>query len=215
MHAGDDERRRHGLRGRRRKRRRHFDGKYIGKMPLARWSTTGLGLRGMTVRHCPSGSVSQSLIAAGFLTTSSSQSPAFSPSIPPLSHHLTRPVSRRFPLRRKSGAHRPRSALYFSHLLLLRGHVQGQQTCVTATMAATDFAPIGPKFVPAHVERRELGLLVALAGLADCAYALIVEVVEGQIQGCQPAYDVSPLDGTPSSSPPTPFHHCWPPEHIR
>ena len=58
-------------------------------------------------------------------------------------------------------------------------------------MAATDFAPIGPKFVPAHVERRELGLLVALDGLADCAYALIVEVIEGQIQGCsQPAYDV-------------------------
>jgi hypothetical protein len=24
--------------------------------------------------------------------------------------------------------------------------------------------------------------------------------------------DVSPLDGTPPSSPPTPFHHCWPPE---
>ena len=28
-------------------------------------------------------------------------------------------------------------------------------------------------------------------------------------------YDVSPLDGPPPSSPPTPFHHCWPPEHIR
>ena len=28
-------------------------------------------------------------------------------------------------------------------------------------------------------------------------------------------YDVSPLDGTPPSSSPTPFHHCWPPEHIR
>ena len=32
----------------------------------------------------------------------------------PHSHYLTRPVSRRFPLHRKSGAHGPRSALYFS-----------------------------------------------------------------------------------------------------
>ena len=40
-----------------------------------------------------------------------------------------------------------------------------------------------------EVERRELGLLVALDGLADCAYALILEVVRGQIQGRQPAID--------------------------
>jgi hypothetical protein len=40
-----------------------------------------------------------------------------------------------------------------------------------------------------EVERRELGLLVALDGLADCPYALILEVVDGQIQGRQPAVD--------------------------
>ncbi|KOO36034.1 hypothetical protein Ctob_015264 [Chrysochromulina tobinii] len=40
-----------------------------------------------------------------------------------------------------------------------------------------------------EAERRELGLLVTLDGLADCAYALIREVVVGQIQGRQPAHD--------------------------
>eukprot|EP00900_Chrysochromulina_parva_P009783 jgi/Chrpa1/18806/Chrysochromulina_OHIO_Genome00004951-RA len=40
-----------------------------------------------------------------------------------------------------------------------------------------------------EVERRELGLLVFLDGLADCAYALIFEAVIGQIQGRQPAID--------------------------
>ena len=40
-----------------------------------------------------------------------------------------------------------------------------------------------------EVERGELGLLVALDGLADCAYALILEVVGRQIQGRQHAID--------------------------
>jgi hypothetical protein len=44
-----------------------------------------------------------------------------------------------------------------------------------------------PDAVVSEFERRELGLLVALDGLADCANAIILEVVEGQIQGRQPA----------------------------
>ena len=57
------------------------------------------------------------------------RSPAFSPQSPPLSHHLTRPVSRRFPLRRKSGAHRPRLALYFSPTSSPRARRSALTTC--------------------------------------------------------------------------------------
>ena len=58
------------------------------------------------------------------------------------------------------------------------GHHSRHSVCSTWTDA-----------IVLEVERRELGLLVALDGLADCAYALILEVVVGQIQGRQRTVD--------------------------
>ena len=86
----------------------------------ARCSTsTGLGPRGMRVRHCPPGSVSlDPKIARGPSDHELfGRSPAFSPQSPPLSHYLTRPVSCRFPLRRKSGAHRTSAEIGPVHVL--------------------------------------------------------------------------------------------------
>jgi uncharacterized protein YjbI with pentapeptide repeats len=48
-----------------------------------------------------------------------------------------------------------------------------------------------------EVERRELGLLVTLDGLADCAYALILEVIGRQIKGRQPAADENRVSLSP------------------
>jgi len=70
---------------------------------------------------------------------------------------------------------------------IVDGQIQGHQPACDGHHSRHSVCSNWPDVIVPEVERRELGLLVALDGLADRAYALILEVVEGQIQGRQPA----------------------------
>jgi hypothetical protein len=74
---------------------------------------------------------------------------------------------------------------------LISGQVDARQRACDGYHSSNCVCSHWTDAVLLDVERRELGLLVSLDGLADCAYALILEVIEGEIQGRQRVVDAN------------------------